>query len=427
MTLRLAALAMIAAATLSCGEGERPATPSSPSAPTPTLPAFVLTPLATSLTALAPSAPGTRAAYALAAEVSFRETAGAAGRIVTVTATVSDGQGALAPPAQLSVEVDVPANGTVRHELRATFEAERTATEVTLRLAGRGRDTAGTGIDLAPVEVPVRVAAPLPPADLPVTFTGAGDIAQCGSPGAEATARLLDAIPGVVFTLGDNVYPYATPANFRNCYDPSWGRHRARTRPVAGNHDWYDYSWWAYFEYFGAAAGPSGLGYYSYDLGGWHILALNSNLHGNAGSPQYEWVRQDLASTRASCILAYWHHPRFSSGPGGPDKTMRDVWVLLQQAGAELVLCGHDHIYERFAPQDADGRLDVARGLRQFIVGTGGYELYALGNPAANSEVRENRTWGVLKLSLHGAGYDWEFVPVAGGSFRDSGSGTCSP
>ena len=273
----------------------------------------------------------------------------------------------------------------------------------------------------------MRLSTPAPLPGPPVIFEGAGDIGQCGSPGPEATARLLDDIPGVVFTLGDNAYPYASAENFQNCYDPSWGRHRAGTRPIAGNHDWYNNLWGAYFDYFGENAGPRGLGYYSYDLGGWHVLALNSNLHGNAGSPQHEWVRADLASSRTSCILAYWHHPRYSSGPSRGDTTMRDIWRLLQEAGAELALTGHDHIYERFAPQDADGRLDPVRGIRQFVVGTGGYTLYDLGPAPPNSEVRDNSSWGIIRLTLHPAGYDWEFVPVAGGSFRDFGTGVCSP
>lgn len=416
----LAALIGLAAA---CGGDS----PSSPSATPQPLPVIVATVPGAPLTALGNTSPSGQTVYAVVAEVSLRETAGVAGRVVQLTASVLDDRGPLAASAHQALSLDVPAGGTVRHEFRHGFELQRFVEQGRLRLAYQGQTTSATAFDLTPVEVPVRFS-PLPPAQAPsVTFAGAGDIGQCGSAGPELTAQLLDGIPGAVFTLGDNAYPDASPANFEHCYHPSWGRHRSRTRPIPGNHDWYNNTWPGYFDYFGPAAGPFGLGYYSFDLGAWHVLALNSSLHANAGSAQYKFARADLASTRASCILAYWHHPLYSSGPSGGDRTMRDIWRLLQQHGAEFVMSGHDHIYERFAPQDADGRLDLARGLRSFVVGTGGYELYDMGARPANSEVRDNQTWGVLRLTLHPTGYDWEFVPVAGRSFRDSGSAACSP
>jgi hypothetical protein len=422
--LWLAVLALGLAA--SCGD-EGPSSPSGPSAVTPPLPVIVASVAGAPLTAVATAGTTGHSLQTLAAEVSLRESAGLPGRIVLLTASVLDDTGPLAPSAHYTLSLDVAAGGTVRHEFRHGFELHRFVEQGRLRLAYQGQSVSGTAFDLTPVEVPVRFST-LPPAPAPsVTFVGAGDIGQCGSAGPELTARLLDGIPGVVFTLGDNAYPDARPENFQNCYHPSWGRHRSRTRPIPGNHDWYNNTWFGYFDYFGPVAGTPGLGYYSFDLGAWHVLALNSNLHGNLGSPQYEFARADLASTRASCILAYWHHPLYSSGPSGGDRTMRDIWRLLQEHGAEFVMGGHDHIYERFAPQDSDGRIDLARGLRSFVVGTGGYELYALGPTARNSEVRDNQTWGVLRLTLHPTGYDWEFVPVAGRSFRDSGSATCSP
>ena len=262
----------------------------------------------------------------------------------------------------------------------------------------------------------------LSPADL----VGAGDIGQCGSPGPAATAALLDSIPATVFTAGDNAYMDGSTGNFQECYHPTWGRHRSRTRPVPGNHDYETPGAAGYFEYFGANAGPSGRGYYSYETGGWLVLALNSELPASEGSAQLAWLRDTLNAARSvPCTVAYWHHPLFSSGPNGDSPVMRDVWRTLQEFNAEVVITGHDHIYERFAPQTFDGTADRERGLRQFVVGTGGVALtQPRGARRSTSEV-VGSAWGVLKLTLHASAYDWEFVPVSGGSFRDSGSGTC--
>jgi hypothetical protein len=259
-----------------------------------------------------------------------------------------------------------------------------------------------------------------------VTLVGAGDIASCTSSGDEATAKLLDAIPGTVFTAGDNAYPDGTAADFANCYAPTWGRHKARTRPAAGNHEYYTLGAEPYFDYFGSAAGDRDKGYYSYDAGSWHVIVLNSNLAMSAGSPEETWLRADLADHPARCTIAIWHHPRFSSGPHGSSTTVRPLWQALYDAGADVVVVGHDHTYERFAPQTAAGALDLARGIREFVVGTGGgASLYAFNGIAPNSEVRNNTTRGVLKLTLYSDRYDWKFVPVAGGSFTDSGSASC--
>jgi len=200
--------------------------------------------------------------------------------------------------------------------------------------------------------------------------------------GAERTARLLDRLPGYVFSLGDNAYPSSTPELLAKCYEPTWGRHRVRTYASPGNHDWEVLAGAPYFAYFGAAAGPSGLGYYSFDLGAWHVLSLNSNIDVQPGSPQYEWVRRDLATPTGICTLALWHHPVFSSGGYGNNPHMRQMWRLLDAAGVELVVTGHEHSYERFSPQDADGRPD-ANGMRQIVVGTGGANLRALNNHSA--------------------------------------------
>jgi hypothetical protein len=259
-----------------------------------------------------------------------------------------------------------------------------------------------------------------------VVLVGAGDIADCGSDGDEQTARLLDSIPGTVFTAGDNAYSDGAPSEFAGCYNPSWGRHKTRTRPSPGNHDFRSSRGGPYYSYFGAHAGEPGLGYYSYDLGAWHVISLNSNIGMKAGSPQERWLRADLAATRAKCVLAYWHHPRFSSSNGhGNDPGTTPLWQALYEAGADIVLGGHDHTYERFAPQAPDGRADPERGIREFVVGTGGADHYGFDTVEPNSEVRNGDTWGVLKLTLMPDAYRWQFVPVAGKTFSDSGLGRC--
>ena len=268
-----------------------------------------------------------------------------------------------------------------------------------------------------PVIPDVRVAA------LPTeTFVGAGDIANCSAGAPQATSRLLDAITGTVFALGDNAYPSGAAEDYQTCYESSWGRHKSRTRPVPGNHEYDTGPATPYFEYFGFNAGPPGVGYYSYDLGNWHIIALNSNVAVGRGSAQVAWLRNDLQAHRTRCTLAYWHYPLFSSSKNGNIDPMRDFWRILYDAGADVVLSAHDHVYERFAPQTPDGAADAARGIREFVVGTGGAPPYPFVNIQANSETRLS-TMGVLKLSLKADGYDWSFIPVAGTG--DSGSASC--
>ncbi len=263
-----------------------------------------------------------------------------------------------------------------------------------------------------------------PPQGATHVLVGAGDIAD-GSAASEATARLLDTIAGTVFTTGDNAYPDGTDADFAQRYQPTWGRHKARTRPCPGNHDYHTSGAAAYFRYFGASAGPPNLGYYSYDIGDWHIIALNSNIGMNAGSPQEAWLRADLATNNKDCILAYWHHPRFSSGDHGSSKAPEPLWQALYEAGAEIIVVGHDHNYQRFAPQTATGQADPARGIRQFVAGTGGAGLYDFPAPIANTETYNVDTHGVLKLTLGPGSYSWEFIPIPGKTYTDSGSGTC--
>jgi hypothetical protein len=260
-------------------------------------------------------------------------------------------------------------------------------------------------------------ASPNPP-----VLIGAGDIATCDRDHDEATANLLDTISGTVFTLGDNAYPDGTASNYADCYDPSWGRHKWRTRPAPGNHEYHVGDAAGYFDYFGRAAGPSDRGYYGYWLGSWRIYSLNSEANLDA---QADWLRRDLAAHPARCVLAYWHQPLFSSGEHGPETEMRPFFTILYEAGAEVVLSGHDHDYERFSPQTPAGSADWSHGITQFVVGTGGKSLRAFGAPLPNSEVRHNDGYGVLKLTLEEGSYTWRFLSEAGQAFTDTGSRPC--
>jgi 3',5'-cyclic AMP phosphodiesterase CpdA len=252
------------------------------------------------------------------------------------------------------------------------------------------------------------------------TVYAAGDIAWCDHPdpkwsGAAATAMVVEAglasnRDAAVLLLGDITYPRGRPREFTECYHPTWGRFKDRTWPAPGNHEYYTPGAQPYFAYWGARAGR---GYYSVELGGWHIVSLDSNLAPAAHAAQLAWLRADLAQHPARCTLAFWHHPLYSSGGHGSVPAMRDAWQLLYDAGAELVLSGHDHDYERFAPQDANGRADSARGLRQFVVGTGGAYPTPFLLPVAHSEVRDSNRTGVLRLHLYAGGYGWEFVESA--------------
>ena len=238
------------------------------------------------------------------------------------------------------------------------------------------------------------------------------------------TAALLDTIPGTVFTTGDNAYFNGSAQDFVQCYQPSWGRHKSRTRPTPGNHEYHTPGASGYFGYFGSAAGNAGEGWYSYPLGAWHIFALNSETSAFPGSAQYVWLRNELTANPTRCALAYFHTPVFGSGTNSGNPQMQAVWALLQESGVDVIVAGHNHSYERFAPQDSTGRRDP-RGIRAFVVGTGGAPLTGFPSTAANSEVRDGNTWGVLRLTLRPESYDWQFVPVAGRSFTDTGSDTC--
>jgi hypothetical protein len=269
------------------------------------------------------------------------------------------------------------------------------------------------------------------------TLFAAGDIARCKHPdpawsGAAATAAIVAAgLAGnpnaAVLMLGDATYPRGTEREFADCYGPTWGRFKDRTYPAPGNHEYATQGASGYFNYFGSAAGR---GYYSVELGSWHMVSLDSNLAPAAHAAQLAWLKDDLARHPTRCTLAYWHHPLYSSGGHGSIARMKDAWELLYQAGAEIVLGGHDHDYERFAPQDADGRLDAARGIRQFVVGTGGAYATPFLWIRANSEVRDSSRDGVLKLRLKDDGYEWEFLEAKRDGFPngpapDRGAGRC--
>lgn len=286
-----------------------------------------------------------------------------------------------------------------------------------------------------PTETPSEPPAEEPPAEpgRPPILIGAGDIARCDSNNDEATAKLLDAAfadgtPGLVFTAGDNAYSSGTASEFKSCYHPTWGRHKARTLPALGNHEYVTSGASGHFGYFGAAAGEPGKGYYSTDLGDWHIVVLNTNCSKaggcGAGSAQERWLRADLAASTKKCTAAIWHHPRFSSGSHGDTSAVAPLWKALDDFKAELLVVGHDHNYERFAPMDSRGEAK-ADGIRQFVVGTGGTSLRSIGSPKPNSVLRQSTVHGVIKLTLHPDRYDWEFIPVAGKSFTDKGSAPC--
>jgi hypothetical protein len=256
-------------------------------------------------------------------------------------------------------------------------------------------------------------------------LVGAGDIADCTAQGAELTARLLDGIIGTVFTAGDNAYPHGSFRDYAQCYHPTWGRHFTRTFPSPGNHEYETPHGADYFNYFGDQAGPPSVGYYSFMVGQWLVLSLNSNVDAGPASAQAAWVRAALQQFVGPCVAAIWHHPVVSSGQNGPQRQMLDIWRMLQVAGADVVIAGHEHLYERYGHLDAQLQ-PTPRGIRQFVVGTGGTHLTRVVAVKPGSEVQSS-TWGVLKLTLRPESYEWEFVPAEGSTFRDRGQDSCRP
>ena len=258
------------------------------------------------------------------------------------------------------------------------------------------------------------------------TLVGAGDIADCGSDGAIRTAGMLDSIRGTVFIAGDVAYvTKENPHPFVTCFDPAWGRHRARIRPSVGNHEYSAEGPNAYFDYFGAQAGPRPGGYYSYELGTWHVIALNTNIAADAGSAQQSWLQSDLDAHLGTCTVAYMHHPRFSSGSHAEREKLIPIWRTLARHGVTFVVAGHDHLYERFAPLDTNGVPDSLYGIRQFVVGTGGAHRSSIGTVLPGSEVHSTDTFGLIRFSLLDGRYRWAFMPVKKHGFTDQGESTC--
>ncbi len=262
-----------------------------------------------------------------------------------------------------------------------------------------------------------------------VTLVGAGDIASCSQKNDSATARLLGNIPGTVYTLGDNVQGQGDINEFRNCYDPTWGKYKKRTKPSVGNHEYITAGAKPYYNYFGWRAGKPGRGYYSYDRGSWHIVVLNSNCNKVGGcerrSAQGRWLRNNLKRNPSRCTLAYFHHPLYASGTSSDAPEVRPLWRMLHDRRADVILNGHAHRYERFAPMTPGGTRS-ANGIRQFIVGTGGEPGGDYDGPDhPNMQVMKRNTPGVLKLGLRAESYAWKFVPIAGETFTDSGTDPC--
>lgn len=298
----------------------------------------------------------------------------------------------------------------------ATFTATPTATQ-----------TPTSTPTSTPTQTPTSTPTPEPAS----FFVGAGDIAICGNPGAELTGRLMQGMPAdaVLFTLGDNSNQQGTLEQYQQCFEPYWGEFKNRLHPAAGNHDMNsgisDYS-----AYFGSAAGEAGKFYYSYNVGTWHVVVLNSQcgLHAdgcNSDPAQLQWLQQDLANNSARCTIAYWHFPRFTSGTQLPWPRVGPFWDLLYADGAEIVMNGHDHHYERFAPMNPAGQIDEANGIREFIVGTGGAYMIPLPDTVAeNSEYRQDESFGLLALILYSDRYEWQFIDV-NGNLLDYGEGYC--
>ncbi|MFZ6873546.1 metallophosphoesterase family protein [Undibacterium sp. Di27W] len=270
---------------------------------------------------------------------------------------------------------------------------------------------------------------------LSISVYAAGDIAECKKKPAEEsiaarTAELIAAgldkdSTARAITLGDNTYPIGSPEEFSRCYEPTWGRFKDKTLPSPGNHEYGMPKALGYYNYFGEVAGPDRRGYYATRLGKWLVLSLNSNLDEVQMQVQLSWLKEELAGNKHNCTLAFWHHPAFSSGGHGNNKNMQDVWKILSAAKADIVLAAHDHNYERFVPLDANGDRDDKNGIRSFIVGTGGAKLTPMFLAKNTTEIRDNSTHGVLKLTLNEKSYEWEFIPIPGQSFSDKGKAAC--
>lgn len=276
-----------------------------------------------------------------------------------------------------------------------------------------------TLLDTGPLDLPGIPDAPRAGEEV---LLAVGDIGACDQEADDQVARLADSLPGTIAMLGDTVYPEARADVIRDCLQPAWGPMRDRIRPAPGNHDYVDGSADAWFDFFGEAAGRAGEGWYSYSLGAWHVVALNSTLCGeqggcDPGSPQHDWLVDDLRRADADCLVAYWHHPRFSSGRHGSQPQVQPLWDALVEAGVDVTLHGHDHTYERL---EADG-------VTSFVVGTGGRSLYLWErDPLPGTQARHDQNYGLLYLVLGEDRFAWEFLPLGSTTFTDSGDGDCA-
>jgi acid phosphatase type 7 len=275
--------------------------------------------------------------------------------------------------------------------------------------------------------------APTVAPDLPTTVLAAGDIADCpngvASPSAVATANLVAQFPDTpLLILGDLAYHNGNTQEFNGCYALTWGKFMDRSFPSPGNHEYVTPNAAGYFDYFGSRAGPDRRGYYSASIGKWRVFSLNSNVPMDAASPQAAWFKSEMtSSTQPKCTIAIWHHPPYSSSERGANLPARDLWKMVVDSGVDIVLNGHEHLYERFAPMDREGvAAPESNGTRLFVVGSGGYSgLYKFAAVTPTSEVRYNASHGIMKLSLYAEKYEWEFLPTAAGVVGDKGSGTC--
>jgi hypothetical protein len=278
----------------------------------------------------------------------------------------------------------------------------------------------------APTSTPAPTASPTaPPSSAGSVVLAAGDVCNPSvEPNAMRTGDVIRSVPGVpVIALGDLQYKDGRLSEFNSCYADTWGSFKSRTKPIPGNHEYQTSGAAGYYDYFGSLAGTRSNGYYSYDIGSsWIGVALNSELSGSAMSTQISWLDGVLKANASKNVVAYMHKPRFSSGEHGNISSVRPLWDVLYANGADLVLAGHDHNYERLAPMRPDGTRD-AQGIRSFVVGTGGTTLRSMGSTVNGSEARNDRAWGVLKLTLKSDGYDWQFLPAKGSTYADSGSG----
>jgi hypothetical protein len=261
------------------------------------------------------------------------------------------------------------------------------------------------------------------PTPITTVLLATGDIGVCGSAAAVGTGQMLDELEGTILAVGDMAYRHGTAQEFETCYDPVWGRHKARTRPAPGNHEYESAAAQPYFDYFGSQAGPSGQGYYSFKSGDWLVLSLNSNLPVGNTTAQALWIRSELTANTSRCALAYFHHPLYSSGPNGDNARLAGLWQLLYENGVDVIVSAHEHLYERYAPMSPDGQRNDTRGIRQFIVGTGGAGLYTVMRAHPQSEIQVI-AHGMLKLTLAAQSYSWEYLQLGGGK-SDVGNDAC--